>query len=214
MKKYLNALLCFAMLTFVSSQAAIIEPANARMSTMILGGSPESGTATCETLKDSETSSYSSNSFGKNVSRYSGTSFTTSSAYTCCRVDVNLYKYNSPTGTLTCYLYSDDDANSTPVNLGEGGGPLATSTNTIESEDLNATYHATDSWETFNFSGQALANGTKYWIVIYCSIGDDTNFVKWQYHNNESGWDVVYDTNAISWTNQADMQGLFRTYAE
>jgi len=38
MKKYLNALLCFAMLTFVSSQAAIIEPANARMSTMILGG--------------------------------------------------------------------------------------------------------------------------------------------------------------------------------
>jgi len=38
MKKYLNALLCFAMLTFVSSQAAIIEPANARMSTMILSG--------------------------------------------------------------------------------------------------------------------------------------------------------------------------------
>jgi len=49
--KYLNVLICFVLFTFVSSQAAIIEvaPANARMSTMILGGgvpAAGSGTAT------------------------------------------------------------------------------------------------------------------------------------------------------------------------
>jgi len=43
--KYLNALLCFVVLSFVSSQAAIIEiaPANARMTTMILGGQTVAG---------------------------------------------------------------------------------------------------------------------------------------------------------------------------
>ena len=43
--KIFNTLLCFALLTFVSSQAAIIEvaPANARMTTMIVGGGAPAG---------------------------------------------------------------------------------------------------------------------------------------------------------------------------
>jgi len=43
--KKLNALLCFCLLTFVSSQAAIIEvaPADARMTTMIVGGQTVDG---------------------------------------------------------------------------------------------------------------------------------------------------------------------------
>lgn len=187
-----------------------------------ISGGVAAPAATCETAKDSETTSYSAFTFGNASVIGCASSFTATATYTLCALDVNLYRSGTTDSsyeisTVTAYIYSDDAANSTPVDTGEAGGPLATSTNTVSYETINANgaSYSADNYELFTFAGVSIQSGTKYWIVLICDAQDASDYVKWQRHNSETdpAEDMASTVAGTTWTSSDGYQGLFHTYA-
>lgn len=117
-----------------------------------------------------------------------------------CRITAPIFKFNSPTGILTMYIYDSDGASGIPGTL------LYTSTNTITPDALPLT--EADALLTplqFSFTGVTLTAGHVYYIAVGSStiaVSASTNHFRWVSQANQviPTWLVYKSPAVITWT--------------
>jgi hypothetical protein len=128
--------------------------------------------SSCSTVSYTQNSSGNNQNVASAASNQSvGTRFTAATTGTKCKVECTLRRSGSATGTLTAYLFPHDAGG----NIPSAAGPLATSSNTIDSSTLSTSYGTS----TFNFS-VSLTASTFYWVVIRKSSTSGAAFVQWE----------------------------------
>lgn len=158
------------------------------------------------TLKDSATDGFIYITGGNESARkYVGQSFTATDTYYLCKLGIELYKNNSPTMTITVYIYSDSG----------GTGPnaqMAQSTSTIDAATLPV---GAGTYTEVNFNGTyQIQNGVKYWVVLMASAVDGTNNFRWYSDTNQADQACYIDADgAGAWSSlDATSQGDFKSY--
>jgi len=126
---------------------------------------------------------------------YVAGSFSLASAITCKTVSVKLNKLGSPTGTISCFLYTDGGL--APDSL------IATSATTLESSVVTTE----KIWYDFVFS-QALS-ATTYWVVLTTDSHDGySDVVYWYYDNADTSYRKASSDDASSWSSGNDTHFL------
>lgn len=155
------------------------------------------------TLVDSQTTQNDYWTLGRNdEGRYLATSFEAGESYSLTQLDLLLLKSGSPTADVTAYIYSDSS--------GAPGTLLGTCTTDLDSSTFGTSY----GWETFDFSGVSLISSTDYFIVIYSTTEDSSNYVRWGANSSVSGETIQRTTDPIGTWGTVDTSGQsnFRTY--
>lgn len=112
--------------------------------------------------------------FSKNIGDASSTlflaqSFTSTVDDSITQLDLKIAKHNSPTSTVTAYIYSDA-AGQPGLNLSGSGQDISTS---IPDDGPGWA----DSWRSQIFApNTAILNGTKYWIVLAVSGANSSKY--------------------------------------
>jgi hypothetical protein len=164
----------------------------ARMSLGVMGSQVPVAGSSCTTVADSETTN--ADYCGGWVQHYIAGSFTTTSAYTLCKVTVKLgYTTEAPaTSLLSAEIWSD--------NAGTPNAVLANgaSNNTIDAAGLPACASRSDQTWTFA-TGPSLSDATKYWIVIR-RPGDISKGGICMGEHSHAGQTNKYSDDGASWT--------------
>ncbi len=136
-------------------------------------------------LQDSlETGDNADRALGNGVA-CAGTSFQTTSAYTCARFEFLMSKTGSPTGNMTGYIYTSDPFGSN--NPPDDRDVVATATLDV------STISATKDWYGFDFTGAtAFTDATNYQLVVYYDAGSSGNVINVRYDTFVSGGTVSF----------------------
>lgn len=123
------------------------------------------------------------------------------SDYYLGKIEADLRKVNSPTGTVWLELYNN--------NAGNPGTILATSTTKTA-----ASLSATDNYEAFTFNTLvSLTSGTTYWITLNDDRAiDDTNLVEWAGNVDILATKAHYYLSIAGWTYWNDVNLNYKTY--
>jgi hypothetical protein len=97
--------------------------------------------------------------------------FTASSSYAVSKIELPLYKNNSPTFTVDAAIFSHDSGEDDPSSL------VGSWSGTVNAADLPA---AGGTYVAFTGTSADLISGTVYWIVIRCSGYDASNYIHWE----------------------------------
>jgi hypothetical protein len=131
-------------------------------------------------------------------------SFVPGSSYTCTQLGLGIFRYATATANnVTAYLYSDSSLS--PLTL------LATSTNTIAGSALNA---GSPTEQLFQFSGQALTGGTRYWAAVMAPV-DNVNHCGWACQDASPGSeDFARSSDGSIWVPEPafNTRGQIKTY--
>lgn len=136
--------------------------------------------------------------------RWSGQTF--KPTYTAPIPKLELYggKIGTPAGNATVGIYA------TSSNLPTGSS-LCTATATAANWTVNT-------WQTFTFvSPYTLTAGTQYAIVLDCSAGDSSNYIRWNCQSSGNvyadGRHCISPDSGGTWANYtADRDATFKTY--
>jgi hypothetical protein len=122
---------------------------------------------------------------------YHASYFVAGSSYTATSINLRLGKVGSPTMNLTAYIYSDNAG--VPGTMLTGGASGVVAASTINSSEGDT-----------SFTGLtcSITSGTKYWIVLFGSAVDASNYVAWYMANAASDplGRTKKSTNASTWT--------------
>ena len=158
------------------------------------------------TLDQSATVGGGNNYFGRSDRLYAHQGFTPSVSGKCTQIDVDLkIGAGSPTGTIFCYLYTDNGA--------DKPGTLIATINSMAASSLTASYVFYSFSIDANIAPQITKN-TKYHIVLLRTPADDANYVHWDadtaggYAAGQSG----HSGDGLSWTNDAGIDNDFKQY--
>lgn len=123
-----------------------------------------------------------------------GTVIAPSSSYTITRVEYYLKKTGTGGGDITAQIWSSTGSagSESPNAL------LASSTTTVGAGDVGGT----KAFVSFDFSGQAVSSGTKYFLVMKTpSVGDSSNYYDWTLGSvyNTTNFETVRGDATPSW---------------
>jgi len=156
-----------------------------------------------ETLDQNVDAGTGNDYFGYSGRNYMSMSFTTSVSGMCTKLSADLkIGAGSPTGNISCYLYSD--------NAGEPGTLLST-LSTLDSATLTGSYVFYDFTKSFATAYEMLAS-TKYHLVLHKTV-DNSNYPHWNSGTNTyASGNTCYGSDAVSWTSQATSDNDFKQY--
>lgn len=122
--------------------------------------------------------------------------FTTTNSFDITQVVVSWKDANTPTGTVTCYVYDD--------GTGEAGSLVATATGTL-ALPLTGSFAEYE----FDFSNDALLATTNYYLVFVRSTLDG-GWIIWEM--DSSGGDFDKSPDGSAWTFRSSKEMYARIY--
>lgn len=165
MKKLIAIVLAATFLVLPCSQAGW--PA-------VLAGSPPSACSTARNgITGATSATYTVGGIAGGGNNYVGVHFTTTAAYTVCKVTVPIKKVGSPTFNIRARIFSDAGGSPNYPNAGMGtaSDPIAASSLSTTTADV-----------AFTGMSAILSDATVYWVVLYVdAAGDASNYVAWDY---------------------------------
>ena len=170
-------------------------------STVIVDSSPTNE----EFLDQTKTGGGEGTALGYGGYEYLGQGFTAAVSGKCTKLSAYLKTgAGSPSGNITCYLYSN--------NAGKPGTLLST----LSSINAN-TLTGSKAWYDFTIaagSAYSLVAGTVYHMVLGFPDGDDSNYAKWSTGpgNPYSGGYENYTSDPASWSSLIDYDLDFKQY--
>jgi hypothetical protein len=166
-------------------------------------------TASCETLKDSNTDL--TGVVGQGVGNvlaqtYLATKFTAGSSYNACAIEFLIGKGGAtglPTGNVFAYVWSDSSGPST----------LLAQSGAVDSTTLPAV--GTTNYIQFTFDSPAsLSSGTVYWIGLSHTNVNANNYVRWLTPSAFVAGGVYSATNGSVWASAVSKRANFKTYSQ
>ena len=185
--------------------------AHAWITPVMIGGGVEATGGSCDTLKDSETGTSTGNAevgrFGTNL--WQASKFTAGSSYTVCGLTVQLTENGDLSGsgnTITACIYSHDAGEDDPSTV-VGSCSDAINMSTIDDGGVETEY-------TFSNVSAAITNTATYWVVLYSSGIDNTNYPTWQLTNAATVERTMKDGDGTgTWAVQsANESGKYKLY--
>jgi hypothetical protein len=167
------------------------------------------GAAACTyTLKDSYTGKDDYDHLGNAASRvWVGGKIIAGSGYDLVRFEVGLSKTNSPTFTITGYVYAKSGGGEYPDST-----PLGQATATVAASGLSTTN--TETYAQFNFSTPiTLTNGATYYLVLKTSAYDGSNITEIYHSGTVSGALLVESSDGSSWASIGTFTIDYKTYS-
>lgn len=148
-------------------------------------GIPPSGGSACATVVDSSSGGTSIGKFGDATFYARAGSWTTSDAYSICKIKLEIAKTGSPTGTVTCKIHSNDS--------NKPGTVLGTSSVTYEYSEISTSY----AYLEFTFSPAiSLDTATRYHVSVTSdTLNDADNYFKLRYNNSGTEYLSSYATS-------------------
>lgn len=127
---------------------------------------------------------------------YHSAQFTANASYTIAKVELEMSRVGSGTASsMVAEIRSD--STDTP------GAVLATSTNTITSADVSGS----QGFIAFLFAGQAVTNGTKYWIGVHCTTASGTDYYTYYRASAGANAGTYSSADGTSWSQASGANG-------
>lgn len=135
---------------------------------------------------------------------YTSTPFTASESSTVCSVDLILKKVGTPTGTHKVGIYTNNAGGCSGVDC--PGTLVGNWSDNYNNADLTTSYATLNRTKAVGGLNAALTATTKYWLVLYSSLGS-FNAAPYPQGNLGCGATIQQSDNGSTWT-AATVYGL------
>lgn len=140
---------------------------------------------------------------------YEATPFTASESSTVCSISVTIKKVGTPTGTHKVGIYTNNALGCSGKDC--PGTLVGNWSDNYNNADLTTSYQTLNRTKAVGGIGASLTATTKYWVVLYSSLGS-FNAAPYPQGNANCGNVVQQSDNGTTWTEATVWAPKFQLY--